>query len=77
MFNFCNLMIKIITVCFYIQQWLSLRYMQFVYDIFQRLLITKTSVGALAKLSMYNHGTLIQTGTTCKKIYCYMRDSKC
>ena len=44
--------------------------MQFFYDIFQRFLITKTSVGALTKLSMYNHRIIIQAGTTCKKIYC-------
>ena len=25
----------------------------------------------------YNHGTIIRTGITCKKIPCYMRDSDC
>ena len=25
----------------------------------------------------FNHGTIIRTGITCKKIPCYMRDSAC
>ena len=25
----------------------------------------------------FNHGTIIRTGTTCKKIHCYMRGSAC
>ena len=27
--------------------------------------------------SWFNHGTIIRTGITCKKIPCYMRDSAC
>ena len=27
--------------------------------------------------NQFNHGTIIRTGTTCKKIPCYMRDSAC
>ena len=27
--------------------------------------------------SLSNHGTIIQTGITCEKIPCYMRDSAC
>ena len=26
---------------------------------------------------VFNHGTIIRTGITCKKIPCYMRDSDC
>ena len=29
------------------------------------------------KLNMSNHGTIIWTGITCKKIPCYMCDSAC
>ena len=29
------------------------------------------------QLSLYDHGTTIETGMACKKISCYMRNSAC
>ena len=41
-----------------------------------RIMMTKASSKSSSN-TIPKHGTIIQTGVTCQKIPCYMRDSTC